>query len=226
MQWLLDLLERQGAVIRDAFPSFVLVCLVAMVVLYFVFERLYKARLESKDAFNASLKDRLELQEKSQPQTPNTWLTDAAENDRRELQNAVNVLECNLHETLTPEDSHVTFDFLIRNGSLYAITVDPNIKGFITLNTRKLVGEISTSKLPHNLPRIHLDRFQIRQDLTPKDVEELNTLDSAMQLQGYYDFANLHITIQGDSPAGKAVPTRLQFRRVTRRPIGNGFELV
>jgi hypothetical protein len=226
MQWLLDFLERQGAVIRDAFPSFVGVCLVAVVVLYFVFERLYKARLESRDALIASLKERLDLREKSQPQTSSNWLNEAAEHDRLELQRSVYVLECAVREILDADTAYVVFDFLIRNGSLYAITVDPSIKGFIGLNNRRLTGEIGTSALPHNLPRLYADRFQIRQELTGKDVEELNTLDLARELQGYYDFANLHITIQGDSPAGKAVPARLQFRRVTRQRISNGFELI
>ena len=229
MQWLLEFLERQGAVIRGAFPSFVGVCLVAVVVLYFVFERLYKARLESLKDLNATLKERLtecENTKKETPQSSPPWLSKIVEHDRLELQTAVYVLECIVRESLTSENQHVTFDFFIRNGSVYAVTVDPVIKGFISLNSRRLTGEITTSSLPHNLQHIYGDRFQIRQELIAKDVEELAVLDSALEHQGYYDFGHLHITIHGDSPTTKAVPARLQFKRVTRRQISNGFELV
>lgn len=63
MQWLLNLLERQSAVIRDAFPSFVLVSLVAIAVLYILFERFYerryKDRIEDYKERIESLKERL-----------------------------------------------------------------------------------------------------------------------------------------------------------------------
>src|SRR4029453_15384267 len=115
-----------------------------------------------------------------------------AEKDRLELNNAVYVTQCVVWESLREEHPHVIFKFHIRNCAIYAITIEPTLKGFISLNSRRLMGEITVSSvLPHNLQHCWGDHFQIRQELTASDVREIDVLDSALPLQGCYDFQNL-----------------------------------
>jgi hypothetical protein len=152
------------------------------------------------------------------------WLREAAEHDRVELQNAVHVINCRVVELIEEGNSRVSFEFTIRNGSVFAVTIDPEIKGFITLWDKRLTGARRVSRLPHNLQRGWNDRFTITQELTKANLAEIKEMDAACEEQGYYDFGDLHVTIKGTSPTMDALPARLQFRRVTRRLLKNEFD--
>lgn len=155
-----------------------------------------------------------------------SWLAAIAEQDRLELHTAVHVTGCTVRELLEGDNPYVVFEFFIRNGSVFAVTVDPSIKGFISLNSRRLLGEITASRLPHNLEHKYGDYFHIRQELSAQDIAEIKILDKASAGQGVYDFGHLHIGIKGNSPTLETLPDRLQFKRVTRRQISNGFDLI
>ncbi|HLA09249.1 MAG TPA: hypothetical protein VJ023_01430 [Pyrinomonadaceae bacterium] len=154
------------------------------------------------------------------------WLLELAETDKLELHTGVFVVECDVRELLEGENPHVFFNLNIRNGTVYAITIDPETKGFISLNNTPLRGERVVSSAPRNLPHGCVDDLEIRQELKSSDIAKLAELETAMRGQGVYDFGDLHITLRGNSPSGEAMPARLQFRRVTRRRLKNGFELI
>jgi len=155
-----------------------------------------------------------------------SWLRDIAEGDRLDLYKAVYVIGCRVQESLTNDNPHVVFHFHIRNGTVFAITIDPDIKGFISLRDRRLTGERISSTLPHNLQHGWGDLFEIRQELSAHDVAEINEMDAAAKDQGFYDFGNLHITIKGTCPTADALPARLQFKNVLRRRTDNGIAWV
>lgn len=180
--------------------------------LYFVI--LAIARIPLRNAPAGSL---LEPQE--------SWLAAIVERDRLELYHAVFVTDCRVREQLTGTNPHIVFDFHICNGTVFSITIDPDIKGFISFFDVRLSGNIGASSLPHNLQHGLSGDFEIRQELGGDDVAEIKKAD-AIHGQGFYDFGKLYITIKGTSPTTDALPARLQFRRVTRRLISNGFELV
>ena len=206
---------------------FLLACLIVFVGAYLIVRWQYSETLTLLKTRNETLTASVH-EKTSKDISPNDdpWLNAVAEHDRLELHTAVYVMECRVRESLTGEDLCVVFDFYVRNGTVYAVSVDPDIKGFISLNNVRLRGEITASSLPHNLQHCWGDRFRIRQELNAKDVAAINELDTASKDQGFYDFGNLHITIKGTSPTIDALPARLQFKRVTRRLINNGFELV
>lgn len=221
IQWLIDHLIQEAAVIRQAPLLFILLTAAMFVLAYLIVRWGYRELLEIREKTITALRESPATFQSKEDK----WFTDLAEKDKLEIQHAVYVTECKVYETLTGDEPEVTFDFFIRNCAVYAITLDSTLTGFISLNgTRRLKGNLRASAMPHNLQHCFGDRFRLRQELDAGDIKAIEELDAAMPRQGFYDFSNLNITIKGSTSIADVVPARLQFKRVTRR--GTTFDLV
>lgn len=71
MDWLLEQLAKEGAVIKQAPLSFVIVWVLGLIVLYFIMEYIYRQRLAGKDDLISSYREKLGLEptEKAHPKT-------------------------------------------------------------------------------------------------------------------------------------------------------------
>lgn len=222
--------EGVGCEISHAPLLFGIACLIVFAATYLIVKWQYGETLSllqtRNETLTASLKERPSPGSGTLDQ--DYWLNEIADKDRLELQNGVFVTECIVQESLTEEGPHVTFNFSIRNCAVYAITVDPILRGFISLIAKRLWGEVTlSSSLPHNLKHCWGDRFQIRQELAASDVAKIKELDEVTMLSRRLQFPRPSNNDKRQLPHREAVPSRLQFHSVSRRNTsGNEFQIV
>ena len=134
LSWLLEQLEKEGAVINQAPLIFVLSCLLILAIAFLLVRWLYKDLLDRKNALIQSLEQSGSALTKSP-----IW-----DQDRKAINQAVRVVgfivgNSGLRDIGKP---CLNFQFKVFNGSVYEISVDRKAEGYIIFRGNELKGRL------------------------------------------------------------------------------------
>lgn len=120
------------------------------------------------------------------------------ESDVQDIDRAVRVVNCAVRWDFNVDPPYLEFEFVIFNGSMFPISIDPKVGGHIMYDGTRLVGEkeVPLKRRVINLkPRYH-DTLVIHQLLATEQAEMINK-DWNAQEYGLFVFDNLEITVMG-----------------------------
>lgn len=142
------------------------------------------------------------------------WLHDIAEKDSQDINSAVQLVHHVLSPDLRSATPHLKFHFTIFNGSVYPISVDRKIEGYISYgevtSQRRLSKEItvSTMWIPKNCPHAQMASLEFTQWLTDEEVKYIKESNS---YNCYLSLENLIINITGGDAYESIKPQPLQL---------------
>lgn len=154
------------------------------------------------------------------------WLHAIAENDRLEIQNAVMVSRINFYNHADDIDGpYLEFVFTIFNMSVYEISIDDAIDGYITLNRKKLKKD-NLELEKNNAQNCHVrgdGNFTLRQFLNDADLRSV--MESSEDREFFFD--NVIINIKGGENSPQVESKRLKMSgQVSRKyPVWNSYNL-
>jgi hypothetical protein len=135
---------------------------------------------------------------KDRRESKDKWLHEIAETDRKEINSMVRVLEILRkdynYKSATP---FIEFSIQIFNGSIYPISIEHKVSGFIAYGKRRLTGEIAMSAkwVAGEIPRGWTAFLVLNQGLTQDEASFLATDPNAHS--NYFEFEHLVINIMG-----------------------------
>lgn len=171
----------------------------------------YCSEVESKRLNLPDLIPMKTVLSESTTQGADTWLHEIAEKDKREIDMVVGAVDCKIFQSefhsATP---YITFQLTIFNGSVYPISIDPKVRGFISYAQRRLVGEMTTLTewKAKNCLRGDAVQFQICQWLNKEEVEYINQINPDY---AYFNFEQLVINIIGGNSVKDITPKPIRF---------------
>jgi hypothetical protein len=146
--------------------------------------------------------------EKATLECPDEWLHELAERDRHEIGEVVAVVDCRIYEQRFDLDSpYITFEFIIFNGSIYPVTIERAVSGFITYSQRRLEKEITPKGewKAKNIQRGQAVRIWITQWLNKDDVNFIKEIDPNYACF-YFEQLTINVTCGDDSDNTKPQP--------------------
>jgi hypothetical protein len=139
--------------------------------------------------------------------------------DRHEIERMVRTSKQEIYGyDIYSDTPSIEFWFFVFNGSIYPIVIDPDIRGFITLNGRKLIGDITTEKpWIGEIFRGGDAGVKFRLWLTPDEAEPLRQLDKKQRPR--FNVRNLIVTVRGgrSHPEVDSRPLILNFSEIAVR---------
>lgn len=141
------------------------------------------------------------------------WLHEIAEGERRQIEKHVVVETCAMNPLYLWEDlPYVVFDFTVYNGSVYSISVQDLVDGFIRFKGQHLDAKARMlDNQVKNCPRGGRNTFRIRQRVLKDEAALISdTLKSSGNL---FDFSELIVTVSGGDAFPNLEPARLDLTR-------------
>lgn len=74
---------------------------------------------------------------------PDKWLHDIAQEDAGNVQKVVSVEGCEIQHELSQQVPHIDFKFTVFNGSVYSISIDGSLEGYILFRKKRLMGSMA-----------------------------------------------------------------------------------
>jgi hypothetical protein len=105
---------------------------------------------------------------------PYQWTHNIAEAERSSIQNAVLIKGCKIHYELADQLPYTDFTFTVFNGSVYAISTNTAVDGYISFRKRRLMGNIQTERSLKNLSHASEGTFVIRLQLSREEAEVIS----------------------------------------------------
>lgn len=144
------------------------------------------------------------------------WLHDAAEEDRRNVDLAVQVLDARVNWDFNFDPPYVRFLITVFNGAVFPISLGPKIEGHLTYANWQCAKEpvmpIHTWKI-ENLPHSRHAAFELRQPLERDEAAMIEKDWNAQSSQSYFSLSNLIIKIEGGDDFKNVISKPLSFAR-------------
>lgn len=141
---------------------------------------------------------------------PDKWLHDIAESDKKNLQNAVLVEDCEINYQLSDQVPTIEFTFYIFNGSVYTIIIDSSIKGEVGWRKKPLSGETKMlGTPPKNIPQKSREKFTVCQWVNREEADSISKAN--WPATDYFYFSNLKIGIRGGDDFSDVQPGQLML---------------
>jgi hypothetical protein len=161
--------------------------------------------------------EKIEERHVNKASCPDTWLHEIAERDRRQIEWAVKLLDCELTCNTTAVPPYLQFRFKIFNGSVYYVSIERKIGGFITYGDRRLKGDkfhTGTWKNENLQPR-YVTTVEIRQELTEEEATLIATARNEQRFhEPHISFKQLEIVITADADKN-VTPRPLWFESIS-----------
>jgi hypothetical protein len=144
------------------------------------------------------------------------WLHDIAESHRTGIDRFVYIKECSIiNKDFSRPIPFISFDFSVKNGSLYSITIEDTLDGFIELyhpqldDDYRLGGQLLLKgNRVKDCSGGNTGRFIIEQRLSREEAELLSSSESP---KAKFKFDRLFITVVGADALKQVVPQQLQI---------------
>ncbi|MDX6443126.1 MAG: hypothetical protein QOH71_200 [Blastocatellia bacterium] len=157
------------------------------------------------------------------------WLVELAERDRDFIGDGVAITECVLRLNLECRNPYAEFTFLFFNGSVFPISIETELDGFIAFCDNHEIRELkdrpsdlrSKSFIDEGKRYAKGAEFTIRQALNPGEVEFISAGGSR---NGYFLFDNLDIMVGGYSEElGEIRHSRLLMENYVRPRLKSAY---
>ena len=211
MDWLLEQLTKGWPLIKQAPLLFFIIFAISLALAFLLVRWLYRDHLARKDEIISDLQKKLALAPTtSKAESPDKWLLDIAEEYRQHINKTVIIEQYKAGAfKLDGSTPYLRFEFLIRNYSIFPITIDTTkVGGRIWYGSRPLKGEVTISNEYRwgKLERGYCNYIPLCQMLTEEDAEFINR-DSG----SCFRFDELVITITGTDTSHGVTPRPLLF---------------
>ncbi|MFL6208190.1 MAG: hypothetical protein ACJ74W_05030 [Pyrinomonadaceae bacterium] len=159
-------------------------------------------------------------QTQTQEGCPAEWLHNIAEYEKDGIQYSVKITLCTMRaEELNSDVPYINFKFHILNCSVYPITIEESIEGYIQFISTRLGGHMRMvdNKIKDCLHG-NTGFFVIRQWLSKEEV----TLIRNAPDDRYFRFDNLKVTVKGGKDFTQVIPRQLEITCMvekTGRPV-------
>jgi hypothetical protein len=184
-------------VISQAPLTFVVVCVVSLSISYVFMRWQFRDTLENKNLLIASLREKSE-------EIPEGRLSAIAEEDRKGIDRVIRVMEYRVGNAglSLPEEPYLNFQFHVFNGSIFEISLDRRVEGYVMFAGRPFRGNLemlASDQNVQNLKHGQTGTFGLRLWLTRSSADLL--LADQGNLSFNFDF--LIVTVLGEGIAPK-----------------------
>lgn len=157
-------------------------------------------RIQARDGEIATLKSDLDRW---------TWLHEIARVEKSALSKSVHVLDCEMfHKGYDDPTPEVKFRFLVFNASVFPVTVDDVMKGFIRFGGKPLKGEKMLVNRVRDLGHGASAEFEVWHEMSRERAKEIASSGST----SYFDFVGFEITVKAGSGFDDVLPQRLPIK--------------